>query len=66
MIYTFIPYSVDKNYGEACNEMMDLLPEDGWGCILDHDICFTTYNWYVQLNEIIKKNVNGTYTACCN
>jgi len=60
MIYTFIPYSIEKNLGKAYNQCLDLLPNDNdFAVLLDHDACFTTYNWYKQLNGITNK-----YTEC--
>jgi GT2 family glycosyltransferase/tetratricopeptide (TPR) repeat protein len=55
MIVTLIPYCPrpeGKNLGWAYNELMARLREDDWACFLDHDACFTTYDWYAQLEEI--------------
>lgn len=54
MIYTMMPFATDFNYGRACNEFMRMLPEDGWGCIVDHDMTFTTREWYKQLEEVVR------------
>lgn len=60
MIYTHIAYApieCGKNLGCAYNKFMETLPsENDWACFLDHDAMFTTSDWYLQLNEIIKKN----------
>ena len=56
MIVTLIPYcptSEGKNLGFAYNELMDRLRENDWACFIDHDACFTTSDWYPQLEEII-------------
>ena len=56
MIVTLIAYcptSEGKNLGFAYNELMDRLCEDDWACFIDHDACFTTSDWYQQLEEII-------------
>ncbi len=58
MIATMIPYcpaATDggKNLGFAYNALMERLQEDDWACFLDHDACFTTRNWYPQLEDII-------------
>jgi len=58
MIVTLIPYSPraeGKNLGFAYNELMARLREDDWACFIDHDACFTTYDWYAQLEEITAK-----------
>jgi hypothetical protein len=55
MIVTLIPYcpkSEGRNLGFAYNELMDRLQEDDWACFIDHDACFTTRDWYPQLEEI--------------
>ena len=55
MIVTLIPYcpkSEGQNLGFAYNELIDRLREDDWACFIDHDACFTTIDWYTQLEEI--------------
>ena len=52
---TFIPYCPKRegmNLGFAYNELMGRLREDDWACFIDHDACFTTKDWYAQLEEI--------------
>ena len=49
-----MPFAIDMNYGRACNEAMSLLPDDAWGCIVDHDMVFTTRAWYGQLDEAVR------------
>ena len=45
------------NLGWAYNQYMNLLPNDeDWGCFIDHDAMWTTYNWYNQLESIIDKH----------
>lgn len=60
MIYTFIPY-IPKEDGrqlsKTYNRYMELLPnDDDWACLLDHDVMFTTTDWYHQLGEIVETN----------
>ncbi len=55
MIVTMIPYcpaARGKDLGFAYNELMGRLHDDDWACFLDHDACFTTPDWYAQLEEI--------------
>ena len=71
MIYTHIPFApieCEKNLGCAYNKFMDILPnDDDWGCFLDHDAMFTTYDWYNQINDIIEKNPKlGAFGARTN
>lgn len=66
-LYTFMPYAMDLNFGKACNDVMELLPEDGWACIIDHDMMFTTSYWYRQLQEVISAHPEaGAFAACTN
>lgn len=61
------PFAADMNYGRACNEAMSLLPDDAWGCILDHDAMLTTREWYRQLQEAIRfKPDAGAFAAVTN
>lgn len=59
MIYTNVPYAPKEqqgNLGFAYNKFMDALPNDeDWACFLDHDAMFTTSDWYIQMEHIIKK-----------
>jgi len=66
MIQTFIPYADDRNFGRACNEAMALLPEDGWGCILDHDVMFTTPEWHRQMSDAIRMEPDACFAAKTN
>ena len=55
MIVTMIPYcprSEGINLGLAYNELMNRLRDEDWACFIDHDACFTTHDWYAQLEEI--------------
>jgi hypothetical protein len=58
MIVTMIPYcprSEGANLGFAYNELMNRLRDDDWACFIDHDACFTTTDWYAQLEAITAK-----------
>ena len=59
MVYNFTPYcpkDEGKNLGLYYNKYMELLPnDDDWAILMDHDIMFTTYDWYNQICDIIKK-----------
>ena len=65
-LVTFIPYADDRNLGRACNECMAMLPEDGWGVILDHDAVFTTPEWHRQLTRAIQLYPEGCFTGYAN
>jgi hypothetical protein len=60
MVYNFTPYcpkTDGKNLGAYYNKYMELLPnDDDWAILMDHDILFTTYDWYNQICDIIEKN----------
>jgi len=67
VIFTMTPFAIDMNYGRACNEFMGLLPDDGWGCIIDHDAMFTTRAWFRQIEEAIDFRPDaGAFTAVSN
>lgn len=52
-IFAVMPFDVDRNFGRACNEAIELLPAGAWAAILDHDAMFTTSHWYAQMLEAI-------------
>lgn len=63
----YCPAKRGKDLGYAYNQFMDRLHYGDWGCFLDHDAMFTTYNWYPQLEQIIYKNPNiGCLTGMTN
>lgn len=58
MIVTMIPYCPSErgtNLGYAYNQQVERLRDDDWACFIDHDACFTTREWYPQLEAITKK-----------
>lgn len=66
VVIAAIPYSDERDLGSAHNEFMSLLPEDGWGCLLDHDVMFTTRDWHKQLTSAIRQYPEGTFCAMTN
>lgn len=67
LIVTLMPFREDKNLGRACNELMELVPDGGWGCLLDHDMMFTTTHWFEQLQEAIACRPDaGAFTCMTN
>jgi GT2 family glycosyltransferase len=66
-IFTAIAYDEGMNLGAAYNRFMERIPEDAWGCFLDHDAMFTTIDWYPQLVDVIAHNPKaGLITALTN
>lgn len=65
-LFCMTPFREDKNLGEAYNEAMRLLPDDGWACFLDHDAWWTTPQWNTQIRAAIKAEPSGTFTAVTN
>lgn len=62
-----MPFRRDKNLGLACNEAMERVPDDGWGCLLDHDMMFTTPHWHAQIEEAIAARPEaGAFTCVTN
>jgi hypothetical protein len=66
LILAAIPYAEDMNLGAAHNQFMELLPEDGWGCILDHDVMFTTRDWHRQLTAAVLTKPEGCFGGVTN
>jgi GT2 family glycosyltransferase len=55
-LYTSIPFSPDKNLVKAYNDEVKRVPKDNDFLILkDHDAHFTTYYWYNQIFDYIKR-----------
>ena len=65
MIFTNIPYNLDKNLGQAYNDFMSLLGEDDWGVFLDHDAMFVQRDYYRILTEATNSQY-GLLTAMTN
>lgn len=66
-LVTLMPFDVDANLGRAYNAAMELVPDDGWACFLDHDMMLTTRQWYRQLVEAIAFRPDaGLFTATTN
>src|SRR5262245_4383169 len=64
---TFVPFDLEANLGRSNNRAMEMLTEDGWGAILDHDAMPTTREWYRQIVEAIEfKPDAGLFTAVTN
>ena len=47
-----------KDLGKAYNACINQHADEDWVAFLDHDGMFTTDDWYLQLQEIIKNNPN--------
>jgi len=65
MIYYSVPFDAAKNIGAYYNAFMRLLPtDDDFACFIDRDAMFTTPNYGVQIQEIVKQNHDcGLFTA---
>ena len=67
MIYTFIPFSINKNIGDAYNRCMDLIGPGDWAAMLDHDCMFVCRDWYPLLLKAVKKYPQyGLFTCYAN
>ena len=67
-IYEFVPYSFDKDYGQACNEYCELVPnDDDWIIIRDTDILSLTPSHMHKIREVINKYPDtGLFTCLTN
>lgn len=66
MIVAFTPFAVDRNYGAACNAHMQLLSDGDWGVIMDHDMMWTTREWFLQIAEAVTAHPRAMFTAMTN
>jgi GT2 family glycosyltransferase len=67
MLHPMMPFALDGNLGRAYNEAMALVPDGEWVVFLDHDMMFTTREWFGQLSEAIAfKPDAGAFVACSN
>jgi GT2 family glycosyltransferase len=41
-VHFVIPYSLEKNLGQAYNETMAALPDGDWACLMDYDVQLLT------------------------
>ena len=48
----------EKDLGKAYNACLNEHADEDWVAFLDHDAIFTTNDWYLQLQQIIKDNPN--------
>lgn len=55
-----------KKLGRYYNEFMNMLPEDGYGCLMDYDTMFLTNDYGKHLYEYIKRFPNATFTCRTN
>lgn len=53
MIFPMTPFDEGKDLGAAYNRAMQLLPDDAWAIMQDHDAMPTTPHWFRQFREAI-------------
>ncbi len=71
MLYNCTPYAMsyeNKNLGKVYNREMARLPnDDDYMIFIDHDAKPTTYDWHLQIEQIIKENPKvGAFTCKTN
>ncbi len=67
VIVPMLPFSLERNLGAAYNAALELVPDDGWACLLDHDMMFTTRVWFGQLVDAIRCRPDaGAFTVVTN
>jgi hypothetical protein len=56
-VYYFTPASSDKNFGKACNNHCENVPnDDDWICLRDADTMFLTPNYATLIENIVAKH----------
>ena len=63
-LFTFIAYDTEGNLGKAYNEFVDLLDDDDWFVLLDHDAMFVQRDWYKKIKRIIEENTEYSLFTC--
>jgi GT2 family glycosyltransferase len=67
MLVTAVPFDVERNLGRAYNQTMARLLPGDWLCGIDHDVAFTTKDWFPQLLTAIESKPDaGLITAVTN
>lgn len=66
MIVATTPFALDRNYGRACNDFFEMLPDDAWGIVQDHDAMWTTPVWYQQIAEAVAFQPRAMFFAMTN
>jgi len=64
MIYYSMPFNTEKNIGKYYNSFMSLLPDGAWGCFVDGDATFTTYDYGFVIEKAIKENPSYSCFTC--
>lgn len=65
MLYFFTPYGFDGNLGKACNQYMELLPNDeDWACLMDGDIMFLKNDYGKHIQDCINRYPDTQLFTC--
>lgn len=67
-VYEFVPYSISKNYGDACNKCFELVPNDNdWIIIRDTDALTLTPSHIHMIRRAIDMHpYTGMFTGVTN
>jgi GT2 family glycosyltransferase len=55
MIYLNTPIGKKEEFGNNINRFVDIIGNDDWALIVDHDTLFTTTHWFGQVISATKK-----------
>lgn len=68
MIYYTIPFNSEKNIGKYYNDFIKIVPnDDDWICFVDGDTIFTTHDYGVLIEKVIKENPEAScFTSLTN
>lgn len=70
MILAMIPYcpategtvpEPGKDFGHAINSAFERLWDNDWGLVLDHDLMFTTRDWYRRLENAVEQKPDAGF-----
>ena len=65
-VWLRIPYSTEKNLGQAYNEEMDMIPDGDAACFMDGDTMFLTPDYGHIITSYYQKYPNSVLTCWTN
>lgn len=66
IIYTSIPFRTDKSLFKAYDDFFEVIENDDYLAITDHDVMFTSNDWLEIIEQGIKETGGVFFTGYCN
>jgi len=64
MIHVLQPYSLEKRLGKAYNEAMNLVPNNQWAILMDHDAMFLTPDAIAHVHQYTQRYPDAGIFTC--